>query len=191
MTRYRLNHDVVVDGAAQLVNERGPDTLSLAELAARFRVRTPSLYNHIQGLDGLRRDLALLGLRDLAARVQTATIGLAGRDALQAIATAYRDYAHENPGVYPYTLRHTEDADDELHAAGEHLLHLLFAALRGYKLPQAELVHAARNVRSAIHGFVSLETARGFGMPVDLDESYARLIVLLDDGLRSMSKSSA
>lgn len=188
MSRYRLNHEAVVTGAAQLVNEHGPEALSLAELGARFHVRTPSLYNHIKGLDGLRRDLALRGLRDLAERIQVATIGLAGRDALLAIATSYRDYAHENPGLYPFTLRTANDDDDELRAAGEQILHLLFAALRGYKLNSADLVHAARSVRSAIHGFVSLETARGFGMPVELDDSYARLIALLDDGLRAMGK---
>jgi AcrR family transcriptional regulator len=186
MSRYRLNQETVIDGAVQLVNEKGPDALTLAELAARFRVRTPSLYNHVEGLDGLKRDLALRGLRDLADRVQTATVGLAGRDALQAVATAYRDYAHENPGLYPFTLRPTQEQDEDLRAAGENLLHLLFSALRGYKLSQADMVHAARAVRSAIHGFVSLETARGFGSPMELDQSYDWLVAMLDAGLRSM-----
>jgi AcrR family transcriptional regulator len=186
MSRYRLNQETVIDGAVQLVNEKGPDALTLAELAARFRVRTPSLYNHVEGLDGLKRDLALRGLRDLADRVQTATVGLAGRDALQAVATAYRDYAHENPGLYPFTLRPTQEQDEDLRAAGENLLHLLFSALRGYKLSQADMVHAARTVRSAIHGFVSLETARGFGSPMELDQSYDWLVAMLDAGLRSM-----
>lgn len=188
MNQLHLNHDIVVDGAAQLVNARGADALTLAELAAGFRVRTPSLYNHIKGLDGLKRDLALRGLRDLAARLQAATVGLAGRDALLAIATAYRDYAHENPGLYPFMLRAAPEGDEELHAAGEQQLHLLFAALRGYKLSQANLVHAARIVRGSIHGFVSLEIANGYGVEVDLDESFARLVTLLDEGLRSMGR---
>lgn len=184
MSKYRLNHDVVVAGAAALVNERGAEALSLAELAARFRVRTPSLYNHIQGLDGLRRDLALLGLKELTERLQSAGTGLAGKDALGAIAAAYRDHARQNPGVYTFTLRAVDSKDEELRGVSDNLLNLVLAALRGYKLEGERAIHAARGVRSALHGFVSLEIAGGFGMPVDLDKSFRRLIDMLDAGLR-------
>ncbi len=184
MSKYRLNHEVVVDGAVELVNERGPAALSLAELAARFRVRTPSLYNHVQGLTGLRRDLALRGLRGLAERLQSAGTGLAGKDALAAMAHAYRLYARENPGLYVYTLRSVEDEDEELQAAAETVLNLLLAALRGYRLADDQAPHAARAVRSALHGFATLETTGGFGPPSDLDQSFARLIDMLDAGLR-------
>jgi len=47
----------------------------------------------------------------------------------------------------------------------------------------ADAIHAARAVRSALHGFVSLEAAGGFGLSEDVDESYARLVGLLDRGL--------
>jgi AcrR family transcriptional regulator len=187
MSKYRLNHEIVVEGAAELVNQRGADALSLAELAARFRVRTPSLYNHVQGLDGLRRDLALYGLTDLTERVQAAGTGLAGKDALAAIADAYRVYARQNPGVYSFTLRSVEGEDEELRAAGEALLNLLLAALRGYKLEGDQAIHAARAVRSALHGFASLEAAGGFGIPVNLDDSYVRMVDVLDAGLRAKS----
>lgn len=188
MPRVNLNHETVVEGAADLVNQRGAQGLSLAELAARFRVRTPSLYNHIQGLDGLRRDLALLGLRDLTDRVRAAGTGLAGRDALAAIAEAYRAYVRENPGTYAFTLRAVDGSDEELQAASAALLELLLAALRGYRLEGDQMIHAARTVRSALHGFAALEAAGGFGMPVNLDDSYARLVDVLDAGLQAMGK---
>jgi len=47
-----------------------------------------------------------------------------------------------------------------------------------------QTVHATRAVRSALHGFVTLEAAGGFGLPQDVDESYNRLVELLDTGLR-------
>ena len=74
-TRQRLSTATVVAGAIDLVNERGADALSLAELAARFRVRPPSLYNHVDGLDGLRREMTLEGLRRLTERLRTAAAG--------------------------------------------------------------------------------------------------------------------
>ena len=65
----RLNKEIVVAAAAELANRRSTADLTLTELAAVLNVRVPSLYNHIAGLDGMRRDLALFGLRDLLARL--------------------------------------------------------------------------------------------------------------------------
>ena len=44
-------------------------------------------------------------------------------------------------------------------------------------------VDATRACRAALHGFVSLEAAGGFGLPVDVDRSYERLIDALDVSL--------
>lgn len=50
---------------------------------------------------------------------------------------------------------------------------------------EAAAIQAARSLRSAVHGFVSLELAGGFGMPVDADASFAWLAELLADGIRA------
>jgi Tetracyclin repressor-like, C-terminal domain len=67
----------------------------------------------------------------------------------------------------------------------------VYAILRGYGLDEDETVHATRAVRSALHGFVVLEAAGGFGLPQDVDESYARLVDLLDSGLGRGSGSGS
>lgn len=38
-------------------------------------------------------------------------------------------------------------------------------------------------LRAALHGFVSLEREGGFAIPIDVDESYRRLVHILDRGL--------
>src|SRR5579864_2626218 len=63
--RVGLNQAAVIEAAAKLVDEEGIEQLSLGHLAERLDVRTPSLYNHVAGLPGLKRDLALYCLRDL------------------------------------------------------------------------------------------------------------------------------
>ena len=55
--------------------------------------------------------------------------------------------------------------------------------LRAWDLDGDEAVHAARAFRSAVHGFVALEAAGGFGIPVDLDASFDRLVATLAEGL--------
>ncbi len=193
MTKYRLNHDVVVNGAVELVNERGAEALSLAELAARFHVRTPSLYNHVQSLDGLRRDLSLVGLRTLSEQLQAACTGLAGRDALKALAAAYRTFAQSNPGLYPFTLRPASANDEELRSAGAQLTRFFQSALRGYKLQGDEATQAMHAVRSALHGFVALEgsgSLREGSDAGDADASYSALVELLDQGMARWGKQN-
>src|SRR5579864_8016152 len=63
--RAGLDQTGVIDAAARLIDEEGLEQLSLGRLAERLGVRTPSLYNHVAGLPGLKRDLALYCLRDL------------------------------------------------------------------------------------------------------------------------------
>jgi len=181
--RPRLTPDRVVAEAGLLADERGIHGLSLAPLAERLGVRVPSLYKHVGGLDDLHRRLALAGLRDLAEELGAATVGRSGRDALLACATAWRAYAKAHPGRYGAIQRAPDPADAELLAAATRLTELIFAILRGYGLDDEQTVHATRAVRSALHGFITLEAAGGFGLPQDVDESYARLVALLDSGL--------
>ena len=183
MGRAGLTPDRVVAEAAALADEKGAAALSLAEVAERLGVRVPSLYKHVGGLDDLHRRIALAGLRDLTEVLGAATVGRSGADALRACAAAWRSYARDHPGRYAAVQRAPDPADAELHAAGAGLVRLVFAVLRGYGLDEDETVHATRAVRSALHGFVSLEAIGGFGLPQDVDASYDRLVDLLHAGL--------
>jgi hypothetical protein len=42
-----------------------------------------------------------------------------------------------------------------------------------------ELIHRARALRSAIHGFIDLELREGFGLPVAIDRSFDWLVAEL------------
>ena len=178
MPRAGLDREAVVTAAAELADAEGLEAVTLARLADRLGVRAPSLYVHVDGLPDLRRRLAARGVRELTAALQGAAAGRAGGDALAAFATAYRAYAREHPGTYAATQR-AADLDESADA----LVDLVLAVLRGYGLEGDDAVHAARTVRSALHGFAALETGGGFGIPLDLDETFARLVGVLDRGL--------
>lgn len=183
--RAGLDRTAVVRAAADLADAEGLEAVTLARLAARLGIRPPSLYNHVAGLEGVRRELALLGMRDLASRLTRATIGRAGDDALLALARAYRAFAQERPGIYAATLRAPDPADAELAAAGQELVEIVLAVLAGYGLTGDDALHATRALRSVLHGFVALEAAGGFGLPLALDESFERLMRGCIAGLRS------
>lgn len=181
-SRAGLTRDRVVDAAIEIVDRDGVAALSLAAVAKRFGVKTPSLYNHVDGLEGLRRELRRSGLRTLASELQKAAMGRAGHEALLAVAHAYRAIANRHPGLYALAQDASVTDDDVDHAATA-VVDVVVAVLSGYGIEGDEAVHATRAVRSALHGFVTLETQHGFGLPQSLDETYARLVAMLHDGL--------
>jgi len=175
----------VVREAAQVADEAGYDGLTLAAVAQRLGVKLPSLYKHIDGLDALQRGLGALAVAELAAELSRATVGKARGEALRAMAVAYRDYARRHPGRYVATLRAPKPGDTDHQAASEGALQVILAVLAGYGLTGADAIDATRALRSALHGFVSLEAAGGFGMPQDVDRSFARLVSAVDGALTS------
>lgn len=103
MPRAGLTPVVIARAAAALVDRDGPATLTLARVAQELDVRPPSLYNHVDGLPGLERLVALDGLEQLAEECRAALLGRSGADGLRAMARAYRAFVVAHPGVYPLT----------------------------------------------------------------------------------------
>ncbi|MER5826415.1 TetR-like C-terminal domain-containing protein, partial [Streptomyces mirabilis] len=76
--------------------------------------------------------------------------------------------------------------DDPLAIAGQRLLGAFMTVLRGYEVPESDVDHALRMLRSLCHGFATLQVANGFQWSADIDESFEWLIAFADRGLRSM-----
>ncbi|GAA1882775.1 TetR/AcrR family transcriptional regulator [Asanoa iriomotensis] len=185
MPRAGLTPAVVVDEAARLADEVGLDRLTLAKVASQLGVTLPSLYKHVAGLDGLRRLLALRGIHELTAATTAAAVGRSGTDALRAVSAAYRDYARAHPGPYAAALRAPERGDTEHQAAAEGAVAIFLAMLDGYGLSGERAIDAVRVARSALHGFVAIDAAGGFGLPQSVAASFDQLVEALDRALRT------
>jgi AcrR family transcriptional regulator len=182
MPRAGLTAQTVTDAAAELADAGGLEALTLAALASRLGVRAPSLYAHVEGLEDLRARVAARGSEQLADRLQEAVAGRSGAAALRALAAAYRDYAREHPGAYA-ALQRVASLDGPAAGAAERTVGVVLAVLAGYGLEGEQALHATRAIRSALHGFVLLEAQEGFGLPLDVDESFGLLVDVLDRGL--------
>ena len=177
--RKNLDKQTVIQAAADLLKREGADGLSLARLAEKLGVQTPSLYNHIGGLNDLQRELNLLSLRELTGRLTGATLGVSGAQAVRQSAQAYRAYIKENTGLYLMGVRSSAllaAPDRELEQAQAGLLQVSLAALSAFGLAEADALHTVRGLRALVHGFALLEAAGGFGLPIDCDESFSRLL---------------
>jgi AcrR family transcriptional regulator len=180
MPRAGLTSERVVAEAAAVADEVGLDHLTLAAVAQRFAVALPSLYKHVDGLDGLHRDLAVLGMQQLAAALSGAAMGRSGKNALEAVARAYRAFAKQRPGLYAATMRAPSPDDEEHTAVSQQALDVAVAVMRGYQIDGVDAVHAIRFYRSAMHGFVAQEASGAFGLPESVEESYRLTIEALD-----------
>jgi len=103
--RTGLTKTAVVQAAAELLNIEGADALSLNRLSGKLGIRTPSLYNHVDGLPGLQRELAIMNAKLLADRLSEAAIGKSGTELFMDVAQAFHNYVKEYPGLYISTLR--------------------------------------------------------------------------------------
>lgn len=195
MARAGLSAEAVTRIALDLVDAGGPTgfaDLTLAKVAAEAGVATPSLYKHVGSLAALRREVAVLAVRDLTEAVVRASLGRSGPVAVRALAGAMRDFAHAHPGRYAavqVAADPADPADADLAAAGAEVVGVMAAVLRGFDLPEDRAVDAVRAVRAGVHGFVTLELGGGFRLPQDLDRSFAVLVDMLVAGVEALARA--
>ena len=190
MPRAGLTPDRVVAEAERMVDDVGLHELTLAALAARFGVRQPSLYKHVASLGALEHQVAIRAKAELGDVLGRAAIGLSRGDAISAMALAYRQWARAHPGRYEAAQRAPAPGDIEDVAASDAVVRVVAAVIERYDLHEADVVDAIRAVRSALHGFVSLESSGGFGLPTSIDRSFERLVGALTDALTNWRTAS-
>ncbi|GAX91699.1 TetR-like C-terminal domain-containing protein [Effusibacillus lacus] len=65
--RIGLDLHTILQADTEIADTYGLDEVTLASLAKKLRIRPPSLYNHVDGLHGLRKNLAIYGMEQLHA----------------------------------------------------------------------------------------------------------------------------
>lgn len=188
-TRRNLDSQTILDAAVELAEEKGLENVSLLQVAEKLGVKSPSLYNHLSGVQELSVGIARLALGRLEEAIRGAAVGRSRDDALLAIALAYRSYAKDNPELYKAILRFPDCGDSDVQETGHAVVRILYQVMEPYHRSDEETIHFVRGFRSALHGFVSLEAAGFFrGDGANVDESYRQLAVRLISSL-NMKKS--
>jgi AcrR family transcriptional regulator len=185
--RAGIKPEIVIAAAADIADRSGWDQLSLANVAGQLGIKTPSLYNHVEGLPDLRQKLALHAVRLLRDELNNAAIGHSGKQAFIEIGIAYVNFVRRHPGLYEAINRVSSPKHPEFEQAAEQILTLFVRIMQPYNLPADEAVHAVRGLRSMVHGFVSLESMGGFQMPQDLHTSLSKAITYYIEGLSKLS----
>lgn len=190
MARAGITRERLARTGAELADEIGFARVTLAEVARRCGVQTPSLYSHVRSTAELRASVSVLALAEMADRAGDAIAGRSRREALEGLANAYRDYAREHPGRFEAS---STPLDAEVAAASAGPRHARFseAVLRGYGLDAAEQLHAVRMLGSTLRGFITLELNGSFDHSSPAaGESWPRIIDALDAVLSSWPTDS-
>ena len=198
----KLSRDVIVGAALTFLDREGWDALTINALATQLGTKGPSLYNHVESLDDLRRSVRMHVIDDILQMLSTVASGRTRDDAVIAMASAYRSYAHHHPGRYSAFTRmplggggpggepggagvRGDDGggdDPEFAAASRAAAEPVIAVLSSYGLEGEDAFYAALEFWAALHGYVLLEMT-GVMHDVDTDAMFTDMVLRLATGM--------
>ena len=181
----KLSRDSIVNAALTFLDRDGWDALTINALATQLGTKGPSLYNHVDSLEDLRRTVRMRVVGDIIEMLNTVGQGRTRDDAVMAMASAYRSYAHHHPGRYSAFTRMSLGGDDpEFTEATRAAAGPVIAVLASYGLDGEDAFHAALEFWSALHGFVLLEMTGVMNGIVDTDTVFSDMVMRLAAGMQ-------
>jgi AcrR family transcriptional regulator len=181
----KLSRVSIVNAALTFLDRDGWDALTINALATQLGTKGPSLYNHVDSLEDLRRTVRMRVVGDIIEMLNTVGQGRTRDDAVMAMASAYRSYAHHHPGRYSAFTRMPLGGDDpEFTDATRAAAGPVIAVLASYGLDGEDAFHAALEFWSALHGFVLLEMTGVMNGIVDTDTVFSDMVMRLAAGMQ-------
>ena len=197
----KLSRETIVSAALTFLDREGWDALTINALAVQLGTKGPSLYNHVDSLEDLRRAVRMHVIDDILQMLSTVAAGRTRDDAVMAMASAYRSYAHHHPGRYSAFTRLPLGGDDPEFTAASHAAAApVISVLASYGLDGEDAFCAALEFWAALHGFVLLEmtgvmeAGMGPGGPegganLDADAVFSDMVLRLAAGMARRSDS--
>ncbi|WP_243716120.1 TetR/AcrR family transcriptional regulator [Actinomadura darangshiensis] len=178
----------LVDIAARLLREEGPQALTARRLAAEAGCSTMVVYTYFGGMSGLVREVVHEGFARLQSYFNRVAITEDPVADMALLGRAYRLNAHANPHLYAvmfgaaslagFSLSETDRQHGRYTLMNVvHCAHRCVRARR-FTADDAELV--AHQMWTAIHGLVTLELGAYLVAPYDADVCFeAQLVALM------------
>jgi AcrR family transcriptional regulator len=183
MPRAGLNRAIVLQAAAEIADKEGLAAVTFARLAPALGVKAPSLYNHVASLADVLDGLAAAAIEGLLQDARIVAQSHAEHHLLAALAHSQRAYARRHPGLYEASLRSLHRGCPETAALADRYIAVFLAPLMAMGHHGDDALHLVRALRAAVSGFIEIERRGGFGMALDVDVSFERMLALLMAGL--------
>ena len=173
----KVTKAVVIDTASQIADENGLHGVSLKIVAERLNIKTPSLYNHIENLDDLLREIAHQGMCCMNKRMDQSAIGKSGELAIKAVGIEYLNFMIEHPGVYETIQWATWNGSAETFGIFGNYLMLLRKLILSCQLREEHIDEVLNILTGILHGYTTLQLRYAFDNP---DQVRANLSNALD-----------
>jgi AcrR family transcriptional regulator len=155
----------IVGVALELLEEAGPDGLSMRRLAERVGIRAPSIYKHLPDKEALEAAIISVGFELQADSFEAALVDAV--DPLTALAASYREFARIHPHLY--RLMTERELRRDLLTPGVEA-----RAARPIIEAVGHDPDLARAAWAFAHGMAILELDRRFPPDADLDAAWRR-----------------
>jgi AcrR family transcriptional regulator len=173
----------ILDYSLEIIDELGANELNTSTLAKKFKIKPPSLYNHIKSMDELQSQILLKIDSDLVNfMILNNSIS---KNKILNLALLYRKYAQKYPERYKYrsiiSAKVYESLPDSSILFRDYISDML---IQHYLITKQEAYYIARTLRSFLHGFISFELAGDWSNVIDLDISYTKGIGIILKNLK-------
>ncbi|WP_071131156.1 TetR/AcrR family transcriptional regulator [Enterococcus timonensis] len=178
MTKKRnLTQEKILQATVELAKEIGLAQINFPNLAAKLDIKYPSLYNHFKNMKELKLILTGRLLEELTQTLADNLVGLSRSEAVRAYCQVYLNFAFENEAVYELLINIPHTHSEILFEKSQQLNLIIQKILRAYQLSGDQVIHKSRELRSLLHGYISLSFL-GYFQQIDVDAeiSYREMV---------------
>ena len=183
--RAQISLSKILDAAIDICNKEGYEQLALSSISERLGIKTPSLYNHIQGLPDLKQKLAYYGLQILYDSIIHSVIGCVGDESIVSASKAYLAFVNRHPGLYNAISKVPDPYELQFDELSNQLVQVFIKLFGVYDLSDEDSIHAVRGLRSMLHGFSSIQMDYGFRLNYSQEDSLNFVIRIFLNGLNN------
>ncbi len=173
----RITKKQILQTASDIADQDGLSGVSLKAVAAALQIRTPSLYNHIDSLEGLLLEVAHSGMREINHQITQTTVGISGDTAIQSAGEAYLCFMIAHPGVYETIQWATWHQNNETEQILSDYHCLMGKLVLSCGLNIAELDPVVRLLEGFLHGYATQQLGSALAQP---DVAFADMSSALD-----------
>lgn len=179
----KVTKAVVIDTASQIADEKGLHNVSLKIVAEKLNIKTPSLYNHIENLDDLLREIAHKGMCSMNKRMEQTAIGKSGNLAIKAVGIEYLNFMIEHPGVYETIQWATWNGSARTFEIFGNYLNLLRTLILSCQLREEHTNEILDILTGILHGYTTLQLRFAFDNPDQVRNNLSNALDIVLSGI--------